>query len=74
MCARSCDSVASVLIAVDKNVTQIVVQTELQEPITGACDGETVLGVMIHNQTMRFCAVSEFAVVICSSSTAILDT
>ena len=73
MCTRACDSVAPIFVAVDENVTQIVIQAELQETVTGTCDGETILGVMIHDQTMSFCAVTEFAVMVSSSSTAILD-
>ena len=74
MCTRACDSVAAVLVAVDENVTQIVVQAELQEAIAGACDGPSVLVVVIHNQPMGFCAVSEAAVVVSSSTGTVLDT
>ena len=73
MCAGACNSVAAVLVAVDENVAQIVVQTELQETVAGACDGETVLGVMIHNQTMGFCTVPEFAVVVGTSAGTVLN-
>ena len=73
MCAGTCDSESAVLVAVDENVTQAIVQAELQETVTGACNGETVLGVMIHNQAMGFCAVTETAVMVCSASGAVLD-
>ena len=74
MCAGACNSVAAVLVAVDENVTQIIVQTELQETVTRACDGETILGMMIHNQTMRFSTVTESAVVVGSSTGTVLNT
>ena len=73
MCAGSCDSVGAVFVAVYENVTQIVVQAKLQETVTGTCYGETVLGVVIHNQTMGFCAVSESAVVVSTSTGTVLN-
>jgi hypothetical protein len=72
--AGSCDSVAAVFVAVDQDVTQVIVQAELQETVTGTCDCPSVLVVMIHDQTMSFCAVPEFAVVVSASTGTILDS
>ena len=74
MGAGSSDSVAAVFVAVYENVTQVIVQAELQKTVTGACDCETVLGVMIHNQTMCFCAVTETAIVVSTSTGTVLDS
>ena len=74
MCACSCASVAAVFVAVDQNVTQIIVQAELKQTVAGGCDCPTVFFVVIHNKTMCFCAVPEFAIVICAASGTILDT
>ena len=38
MGAGSCDSEATVFVAIDQNVTQVIVQAELQETVTRACD------------------------------------
>ena len=73
MRACSCASVAAVFVAVDQDVTQVIVQAELQETVTGTCDGETILGVMIHDQSVSFSAVLEFPVVVGASSGTILD-
>ena len=73
MCAGSCDSVAAVLVAVDENVTQIVVQAELQQTVTGACDGPSVVVMVIYDQTMSFCAIPESAVMVSSSTGTVLD-
>ena len=74
MCAGSCDSETAVFVAVDQNVTQVIVHAELQETVTGACDGPSVLVVMIHDQTMSFCTVTEATVVVSSSTGTVLDT
>ena len=73
MCTGACDSIAAILVAVDQNVTQIIVQAKLQETVTGACDCPSVLVVVAHDQTMGFCAVTETAVVVGTSSGAVLD-
>ena len=74
MCAGSRDSVTAVFVPVDENVTQVIVQAELQKTVTGACDCPSVFVVMIHDQTMSFCAVTESAVVVSSSTGTVLDT
>ena len=73
MCAGSCDSVAAVFIAVDQDVTQVIVQAELQETVTGACDGPSIFLVVFYDQAVILCAVSKSAVVVCASSGAVLD-
>ena len=73
MCAGARDSVAAVFITIDKNVAQIVVQAELQQTVAGACDGPAVFLVVIHDQTVIFCAVPESAVVVSAPTGAILD-
>ena len=73
MCTGACDSIAAILVAVDEDVTQVIVQAELQETVTGACDCPSVLVMMSHNQTMRFCAVPESAVMVSSSTGTVLD-
>ena len=74
MCAGSCDSVAAVFIAVDQDVTQVVVQAELQEAVAGACDRPSVFLVVFYDQAVILCAVTESAVVVCASSGAVLDS
>ena len=74
MCAGSCDSVAAVFVAVDQDVTQVIVQAELQETVTGACDGPSIFLVVFYDQAVILCAVSESAIVVCASSGAVLDS
>ena len=74
MCACSWGSEAAVFIAVDEDVTQIIVQTELQETIARACDGPTVLFMMLHDQAMIFGAVTKSAIVVGASTGAVLNT
>lgn len=74
MCAGACDSVAAVLVAVNENVTQIVVHAELQETITGACDCPSILFVVIHDQSVILGTVSESTVVVGSTTGTVLDT
>lgn len=74
MCAGPCDSEAAVLVAVDENITQVIVQAELQEAVTGACDGPSILFVMIYDQTMSHSAVPESAVMVGASTGTVLDT
>lgn len=74
MCTGSGDSESTILIAIDEYVTQVIVQAELQETVTGACDCPSVLVVMIHNQTMGMGTVSKSAVVVGAASGTVLDT
>lgn len=73
MCAGSSDSKTAVFIPVDENVTQIVVQAELQETVAGACNGPSVLVVVAHDQAMILCAIPESAVVVGTSTGTVLD-
>lgn len=74
MCTGACDSIAAILVAVDQNVTQVIVQTELQKTVTGARDCPSVLVVVAHDQTVGFCAVTEMAVVVSTSTGTVLDS
>ena len=47
VCACSSDPVSAVFVPIDEDVTQIVIQAELQETVTGACDCPSVLVVMM---------------------------
>ena len=74
MCAGSCDSVAAVFIAVDQDVTQVIIQAELQETVAEGCDRPSVFLVVVYDQAVILCAVTESAVVVCASSGAVLDS
>ena len=73
MCAGSCDSVATVLVAIDKDVTQVIVQAELKQSVAGMCDGPSVLVMMIYDQSMILGAVTESAVVVSPATGTVLD-
>ena len=73
MCTRACDSVAPMFVAVDENVTQVIVQAELQKAVARACDCPSVLVVMIHDQTMSFGTVPESPVMVGTSTGAVLN-
>ena len=73
MCAGARASVGEELIAVDQNVGQVIVQAELKQGITGACNRPAVLIMVIHQEPMGHGAVPESSVMICPSPTAILD-
>ncbi len=74
MCASSSDSVADVFVAIDENVTKIVVQAELQETVARAGDCPTVFVVVVDDQATRFSRYLEFAIVIGVTATAVLNT
>ena len=74
MCAGSRDPVTAVFVAVDENITQVIVQAELKQGIAGAGNRPTVFVMMIHDKSMSFGAVPEFPVVICPASGAVLDS
>ena len=42
VCAGACDSETAVFVAVDKDVSKVIVQAELQKTVTGACDCPSV--------------------------------
>ena len=73
MCACSCDPETAVLITVDKNVTQIIVQAELQETVTGMRDSPSVLVMMIYKQAMSVGTVTESAVMVSTATRTILN-
>ena len=74
MCAGFCDPVTAVFVAVDENVTQLIVQAELEQDIAGTGNRPAVFVMMIHDKSMSFGAVPEFPVVIRPASGAVLDT
>ena len=73
MCAGSRDSVTAVFVPVDENVTQVIVQAELEQGIAGTGNRPAVFVVMIHDKSMSFGAVPEFPVVIRPASGTVLD-
>ena len=73
MCTGACDSIAAVLVAVDENVTQVIVQAELQETVAWACDCPSVFVMVFHDKSMFFCTVPEAAVVVGASTGSVLD-
>ena len=73
MCAGACDSVATVFVPVDENVAQVVVQAELEQGVTGACECPAIRRMVIHDESASFCTVPETAVVVGSSSGTVLD-
>ena len=74
MCAGSCNPETAVFIPVDQDVPKIVVNAEAKQIVTGMGDGPTVFVVVVYDQTVSFCAVPEFAVMVGAASGAILDT
>ena len=74
MCAGSCDSESAVFIPIDEDVTQIIVQAELKQTVTGACECPSVFVVMINDQTVGLCAVPEFTVMVGAASGTVLNT
>lgn len=73
MCTCSGDPVTAAFVPVDENVGQVIVQTELQETVTGTGDGPTVFIVVFHQKAMGLCAVTESPVVVCPASGTVLD-
>lgn len=72
MCACSCDLIAAVLVAVNQNVAQVIVQTELKQTVAGACDRPAVFGVVLYIQPVFFGTISETSVVVGVAPAAIL--
>ena len=74
MCSSSCDPETAVLIAVDKNVAQIIVQAELKQIVTGMGNSPSVLVMVFHNQAMGMGAVSESPVMVSTATGTVLNT
>ena len=74
MCACSCDPIGAVFVSVDQNVAQLIVQTELQEAVTGGSMRPTVFVAVVHAQAARFGGFLESLVVVGVTPAAILDT
>ena len=73
MCACSGNPVAVELISVYQNVAQIVVQTELQEAVTGRGMRPTVFVAVAHAQAARLGGFLKTAVMVCIAPAAILN-
>ena len=74
MCTGSGDSEFTILIAIDEYVTQVIVQAELKQTVTGVCDSPSVLVMMIYDQAMGMGTVAESAVVVSTATGAVLDS
>lgn len=73
MCTGSCDSVATGFVTIDQNIAEVIVKTELQETVTRMGDCPSIFVMVIDDQTMFFCVVSEMSVVVSSSSRTVLN-
>ena len=73
MCTGSCDSVATVFVTIDQNIAEVIVKTEPQETVTRMGDCPSIFVMVIDDQTMFFCVVSEMAVVVGTSPRTILN-
>ena len=73
MGASASDLEAAELVSIQKDVAQFVLQNHFQEVIARSGDCPTILVMMIDNQTMSQGCISEFAVVVCVASAAILN-
>lgn len=73
MCARACDSVTAELVAVEQDVTQVVVQAELEQLVTGRGVRPSVLVAVFYAQASLFGCGLEPLVVVGVASTAILN-
>ena len=73
MCACSSNAITEEFVSVYQNVAQVVVQTKLQEAVTGTCDRPTVFVVMIDDQASRLSCVPKLAVMVGITAAAILD-
>ena len=74
VCAGSCDPETTAFVPVNENVTQIIVQAELQQAVAGRCDRPSVFFMMIHKKAMFLCAVPKFPIVVSTATAAILDS
>ena len=73
MCARACDSVTAELVAVEQDVTQVVVQAELEQLVTGRGVRPSVLVAVFHAQASLFGCGLEPLVVVGIAPAAILN-
>ena len=74
MSASSTNLKTAELVSVNENVSQVVLQNELQKLVAGAGDCPAILLMVIDNQTMSFGSIPELAVVVGIASAAILNT
>ena len=73
MCAGAGYAITEEFISVYQNVAQVVVQTKLQEAVTGTGDCPSVFVVVINYQASRLSCVPKLAVVVGITAAAILD-
>ena len=70
MSSGACDPVAAELIPVYQNVGQVIIQTELQQTVTGRGMRPSVFVAVVYYQAARFgCCLESFIVVSVSSGT-----
>ena len=74
MGSGACYPVTVELIPIYQNVAQIVVQTELQQTVTGRGMRPSVFFAVAHAQAARFGGFLKAAVVVCIAPAAILNT
>ena len=74
MGSGACDPVAVELIPVYQNVGQVIVQTELEQPVTGACNCPAILRMVRYVQAVSLGTIPEASVVVCIATAAILYT
>ena len=73
MCAGDCDPNSGEFVPVNENVAQVIVQTELEQLVAGVGDRSSVFLVVFYDQAVCFCAVTEFPVVICTTTGAVMN-
>lgn len=74
VCTTTCAFVREEVVTVNENICQIIVQAELKQTVAGGCDCPSVFFVMIHNKTTRFCTIPEFAIVVCTAISTMLES
>ena len=73
MCSCTGDAIAEELVSVNQDVAQVVVQTKLQEAVTGTGDRPSVFVMMIDDQASAFSCDLKLLVVVGITTAAILD-
>ena len=74
MSACASDLETAELVPIDQNVSQIVLQNELQKFVTRRSDCPAILLMVIHNQAMGMSGVPELPIVVGIASAAVLNT
>lgn len=73
MCARACDPVTAELVAVEQDVAQVIVQTELEQLVSGGGVRPSIFVAVFYAQATLFRSNLEPLVVVGVAPTAILD-